>query len=802
FPAIGIWSNMDSGYLLGTQVQDSKTGAIVDATGVLPTSLDPWCKTQLWPDRLDLVDPGRATSTTLRATELTDRILYVPLGGDEYYLIENREYDLNGDNTIYLDRDSTTNVLLGPGLSSADPSDSLGDKEYDFLLPGQGILVWHIDDTVIFGPNFNPDGGINSNPKRRGVKVMEADGIDDIGDPNSRYFFGSPYDPYFVGNHVRLAPDTSPSTATNDGGQSHIAITVKSPPGLDMDLDVLSEWRALGWPVFTGFGLAASPPTYGSLLHDGRRNVVGSSDSLIVAWTSTGDPYYASNAGGLFASLPAPVHGALLFADSLFHRNPTAAHGSAVVATGEDGNVYAFRPAPRDSTSSIPLGGWPPSLGTGVLATTAPVLAPSGGVLVGANDGRIYEITPADSVSFAPLVTALSDTLRVGGAPVVSPVVGNLAVGRFTGAGGYLVAYALQNGDMRLVSQNGKDPGGTNRTWPVGNFGFAPTVLGADLDRASDGNLEIVVSDGAQGTVHCFDVNGDELPGWPVTIPGTIPGAVAAGDLDGDGYPEVFAVDDQGNAHRWNRNGIEPQGWPVPLAARYGATATGTGGSPAVGDLNGDGRSDLLVALSSGVLVGLGADGKAIPGWPIASQPGSDLSPLLLSLDDANHAPDPPGTAWLHVVVGGGDGLWNAFQVGARADSALFTTDGISAKTPWIGYGGNRRRTSVLDDPDLAPPAASASALAKGSFYCYPNPARGSDVGVAYTLGDGVGSVTIEILDPLGNLVRRMQGSPAPTQNVARVPLQGLASGVYLVRLEVKRGGSSDVAFQKFAVVH
>jgi len=97
-------------------------------------SLDPWCKATLWPDGIQTVDPGHALSTTLRSSQLSNRVLKVPLGSDEYLLVENREADLNGDNTIYLDRDSTSSVILGPGLSSADPSDSLGNREYDFLL--------------------------------------------------------------------------------------------------------------------------------------------------------------------------------------------------------------------------------------------------------------------------------------------------------------------------------------------------------------------------------------------------------------------------------------------------------------------------------------------------------------------------------------------------------------------------------------------------------------------------------------------------------------------------------------------
>ena len=802
FPAVGVWSNMDSGYLLTTLVQDEKTGARSEVTGVMPVSLDPWCKTALWPDKLDLVDPGRSTSTTLRATELSDRILYVPLGGDEHYLIENRETDLNQDNTVYLDRDSTTNVILGPGLSSADPTDSLGDKEYDFLLPGQGILVWHIDDTVIFGPNFPPDFGINSNPERRGVKVMEADGIDDIGDINSRFFFGGPFDPYFVGNHTRLAPDTSPSTRTNDGAQSHVAITVRSPAGLNMGLDIESDWRAEGWPVFTQFGSKGDPPTYGNLRSDGRRDIVASADSVILAWTSDGQPYYTANTDGSFQALPAPLRGPVLFADSLFRSNPLSNHGAAVVATAEDGKVYAFRANARDSLSSIKLVGWPPVLDAGVTATTAPALAPSGAVLVGSSDGRIFAIAPTDSATFPPFVAAIAETLQIGAARITVPVAGNLAVGRFQGPpGGYLVAYALENGIVRLISPVGKDPTTTDLHWTVGGPNFHPYLLGVDLDRNPDGNLEVIVVDQVQGTVHALDLTGEELPGWPVSVPTGLHGAAAAGDLDGDGYPEVFIVDDQGVVHRWNKNGIEPQGWPVSLPGRFGPGAVGGLGSPAIGDLDGDGASELLVAARNGIVVALEDDGRVPPGWPVASQPGTSISPLLTSLNDSGNPPAPAGPAWQHVILNGGDGLWNAFQIGVRADSSFATRDGTSQRSPWIGYAGNRRHTSVVNDSDLRLVSPVSTALAQGSLYCFPNPARGADVGIAYSLGDGVGSVEIRILDALGNEIRKFSAPHSPSDNVARIPVHDLASGIYLVRLEVKRGSASEVAFQKLAVV-
>lgn len=802
-PGVGVWSNMDSGYLLGTQVQDQVSGAVVDATGIIPVSLDPWSKSLLWADRIQYVDPGRSLDTSLKAIELDDRTLFVPLGGEEYYLIENRETDLNGDYSLYLDRDSTKQVILGPGLASGG-TDTVGDKEWDFLLPGQGILIWHVDESVLYGRHQNADLGVNTNPARRGVRLLEADATADLGDPTSPYLFGSPFDPYFVGNHTLLGPTTNPPSTTNDGGVSHITVEVKSVAGVDMDLTVSGDWRVNGWPTASGMSQYGARPTYGSLLHDGNRQVVTAIDSLVLAYTSSGEPYYTSGQDSVLFKLPSRVIGPALFADSLFHRNPAAAHGAAVVATDENGDVHAFRAAPRNSGASLPLFGWPPALDAAsplVHATTAPVLDPTGSVLVGASDGRVFVIVPSDSLNAAPRVSAMSDTLLAGGTAIVEPVTGNLAVGRFTGAGGYQVVYALRNGSIRVTDGAGKGLGLINRSWYVPSSNFRPYLLGVDMDRASDRDLEIVAADPLAGLIHCFRLDGIELSGWPVTVAGTLAGPIATGDLDGDGYPEIFAQDAEGRVHRYNRNGAEPQGWPASMTTRYGIEAVGGSGSPLVADVDGNGLAEVVVSLDNGLIVALDAAGRTIAGWPLAIQGGASSTPLILSLDDAANTPTPPGPAWTHLVIGGDDdGALNAFQLPARADSALFTIDGVSARTPWAEFGGNRRHTSVLEDVYQGSVRSIAVALDENSVYCFPNPSRGPDVGVAYTLGQGVTSVEIRVLDPMGNEVSRVAGPTGPAQNVVRIPVTNLASGVYVVRVEVV-GPGGGVAFHKFAVV-
>jgi hypothetical protein len=99
--------------------------------------------------------------------------------------------------------------------------------------------------------------------------------------------------------------------------------------------------------------------------------------------------------------------------------------------------------------------------------------------------------------------------------------------------------------------------------------------------------------------------------------------------------------------------------------------------------------------------------------------------------------------------------------------------------------------------------AAMPGLVEPGSFYCFPNPLRGEadDVGVAYTLASGVTGIEVRVYATSGVEVERLQGPAGPAQNVARIPVKKLASGVYLVRLEAARGGDREVLFYKFAVV-
>jgi RTX calcium-binding nonapeptide repeat (4 copies) len=222
-----------------------------------------------------------------------------------------------------------------------------------------------------------------------------------------------------------------------------------------------------------------------------------------------------------------------------------------------------------------------------------------------------------------PFFAPQAFTFRV----VVEPTTGTPRTGQDQRAAWLHRDADLLNGFPRAIGERG----GVGGPEAVPSADGASSPAYADLD--GDNRNELVFAD-SNGFVHAIGPDGSELPGWPVRgaepgfvaahdaspayasgavgtdLGGAILGAVAVGDTDGDGIPEVYVDDAEGRIYGWAADGtrvFEEQSNPDwsgrPLTpfvnvrdGKANRTQHGFFGAPVLADLDGDGHQEVIAA--------------------------------------------------------------------------------------------------------------------------------------------------------------------------------------------------------------
>jgi M6 family metalloprotease-like protein len=160
-----------------------------------PAHMSAWEKAYLgWAQPVEILSDTFAIP--LASIETSRAVIRLPIVPGEYYLVENRT-----------------------------------KTGFDDSLTGPGLLVWRINETII--NSMSELNRVNSNPTRMGVKLMEADGLNQLATPRR---IGDAGDPFRgTANQSKFDVTTTPT----NGGRA--AICNIGPTGTSNVLDVITS---------------------------------------------------------------------------------------------------------------------------------------------------------------------------------------------------------------------------------------------------------------------------------------------------------------------------------------------------------------------------------------------------------------------------------------------------------------------------------------------------------------------------------------------------------------------------------
>lgn len=751
--------------------------------GIFPPEPSAWEKVYMgWVNPIT-IDPTKPGTFSLPAVSLrqSNSIYKIPISRDEYYLVENRHRDTEGDGIRVQVRTPDGTIIerrlpIFDDLFGSTSADSLRKllpagvvvsvDNYDWSLPGGvdpgddarygtsddrklngGILIWHIDEAVLRSKGYK--SGVNNNALRRGVDLVEADGSQDIGFKTNNQFLagfinGTAFDFWWSGNDARVitasnreiklyqnrfGPDTTPAAVSNTGALASFELFDFSDnlpvarfsirPALSTTIIPVSINAQLQAPAVNR-PLTEDPFPVGLAIH-----YMGQ-DTVLLAQGLSG--IEAIGISRSVSSLRQTISG-------------SASHQPFIV----DNRVYVGAKASGRGVVAAAFqlvnGRYLPLWQTAETGQSVGFLSQSTSGILDFDLGT-RRLSLTDGANLASYTQPVQWSSQIAGRRF-----------EFT--------------QTTLRSQDGA------LQWVIPNIGgFKGYAAAFQPEAGSSGGVLVYRTDS-------WRILSDRHPLTKVLHEGSILGWPAIIDWDSDGRVDFIGVNESMNQlEARNQDGGSLGGFP--LVAPFGMRFVGT---PLVASMSGESEAMLLIpAVDSLSMVMLGYDQLLRPmaGFPLL------VGSLTSSIDQP-----------IHPVLSG----QTLFAAAPNGEIKAWRFPDIE-QVEWASrYGSftNGKVTGTAIDQPLA--ASGAALLDVNETYNWPNPAK--DITHIRFRTTRAATVEIKLISQDGKtLFTTVMNTPGGLSTDVPLHTQRLGNGVYYARVKASADGESESRTIKIAVIH
>ena len=741
---------------------------------LIPSPPSAWSRMVLgWEDpveiksdtKVNLSEAGNEGDTTL---------IKVPINNDEYFLVENRNNFYNKNNNIdtlimreyhshisdWNDKDVNPPSLpyidedIGAKYSSNGVLVSVPD--YDYGIPGSGLLIWHIDkskikenlNTVI---NVQDSLYVNLSRENRGVDLEEGDGGQNFGYESSiltrQYEYGEEWDPWFAGNElfyernpgsryssedstVGFTPNTNPSTNSNMNSYSGIYIDSIGRPGQNMEFQVAWKGREnkekINLELSENFSVQA---LISSHMKDTFSVIAG--DSLVVIGQN-GEVITSAQTEG-------------------YNQNEKL----KLLHDSKENRLFIL----YEKEGRVEIQKWNINL-------SAPKIKYVNKLKLSQTNFSSNPVLFQNNIGVGITSNGKNYLLEINIDDLKDYNKHNMKERLQALSGGENSLYYLSDG--KIGQYNLKNS--TNQTIVQSDKIGGERLLQGELNNSKEDISDFVFT--KNNKIGVVIDKGDKISTRKLS---TYTKSILS-DIDGDSKVEIVSALQNGKVLSFNSLLKLENNFPYKIDHKITSF-------PLTVDINGDDKQDVVVEDVKGNIYSFSSTGKKLSQFPLTSKNSDAEYKTLFSSNN--------GTVLLSINKEG------------KIDNNYITEQTITERS-WFTQGGNNKNSNFISGYERVEEDDDKSLLNKNRTYNWPNPVKGeNETRLRYYLNSHAKNIEIKIYDLAGNLVKKIRDdSPiAEEANEISWNVSDIESGAYFAVVKANAENSTDKKIIKIMII-